>query len=104
MKKLSETLKEKASKISEQVEKRIKKILGEKTAELHEGVVIVEHDDFNECIVSVHGEDLTINTNFNGDIAEKIGELKDCPLQIQIEILKRLEDEEYEIGEEEEDY
>ena len=93
---LSETLKQEYKDLKVKVLEAIDDIVGDNNLTLHRGVIVREHGDENECIIQVN-KDLSVDTQYNGDITEAENNLKDYDIEIQLGILEMLEKKEYSI-------
>ncbi len=70
-----------------------------RTLNFNGGIVVGRSDeDPVECIVAVHS-DLTVSTDYNGDVEEKGSEVGDYPLHIQLAVLRELEQNHYAVEE-----
>jgi len=91
------------NKLQEEVLVAIKNIVAGRKLNLQRPIIFAEHEDdwsLNEVINSINS-DMTVDTEFNYDVAEKSHDVKDFAIHIQIAVLEALEEEAFEIDEEE---
>lgn len=96
----SENFKKIYQRLQNSIGDSIKHIVGNRSLDLNNGLVIATYDDINECIVTIH-EDLTVDTDFNHDVMIRGSKIEDFPIHIQIALLEMLEDEDYTINDDE---
>ena len=71
----------------------LKNIIGERKLNLNRSIVFASHEDdgsLNETIIAID-KDLDVDTDFNYDVAEKIKNITDFSLEIQLAVLEQLE-------------
>jgi len=96
----STELKQALDKLQEEVLVAIKNIVAGRKLSLQRPIIFAEHDALNEVIKSINS-DMTVDTEFNYDVAEKSYHIEDFAMPIQIAVLKALEEEAFKVDEEE---